>query len=97
MAIGASKINNILARAVAAFPEGQPSPDQLVRSRQLAAAGDIADKLFDDLTDEYYAVYETDPAQDSHAEWLRSFWTRDLPMRQVNEDCCVACVSGQSK
>jgi hypothetical protein len=82
--IGASKITNIFGRALAVFPKSQPSPDHLVRGAQLAAAGERAHKLLEELTDEYYALYEIDPGQDLYAR-MAAFLIEQGLSRAVSE------------
>ncbi len=65
--IGATKIVTMLEKALTIFPNGQPSMDQMTRCGQLVVAGPAADKLLQELTDEYYGLWKSSPDQDSYA------------------------------
>lgn len=66
--IGATRITQILSKALTVFPEGSPSTDHLTRDQELRAIGPEGEELLERLTDEYYGLYRECPAEDSYAK-----------------------------
>jgi hypothetical protein len=62
----ATRIGQILERALTVFPHGAPSADHLTRAEQFRAIGPEAEALLRRLTDEYYGLYHVCPEQDAY-------------------------------
>ena len=66
--IGAARISLMYHQALSVFPGCEPPKDHLERTEQLSKIGEKAEAMLDELTDEYYDLYRTEPSQDSYAK-----------------------------
>lgn len=64
--IEATRIAQILKKALTVFPQASPSTDHLTRDRQLRSISPEAEALLERLTDEYYGLHRECPEQDSY-------------------------------
>jgi len=64
--MGATRISQILQKALTVFPRSSPSTDHLTRDRQLRAIGREGEALLEQLTNEYYGLYRECPEQDAY-------------------------------
>jgi hypothetical protein len=64
--IGASRIEQLLTKALAVFPQHSPSVDHLTRARQLRAIDTEAEAFLQQLTDDYCSLSQECPQQDAY-------------------------------
>ncbi|MFO0822218.1 MAG: DUF4375 domain-containing protein [Gemmataceae bacterium] len=64
--IGASRIEQLLTKALTVFPHHSPSVHHLTRAVQLRAIDSEAEAFLEQLTDNYYSLHLECPEQDAY-------------------------------
>ena len=66
--IRADSIIALFEKALAVFPDGSPSKDREKRWRQLAGIGKEGEGKLEELSQEYFSIYENSPDQDIYSK-----------------------------